>query len=150
MEDKKFILNFELVPDSCWYSNLRSLLSKAQWEFIKKDARERANGKCMICGRKTTRLETHEQWMYDETTNTQILSDIKAICPDCHRVIHFGFTSLRFDNTERYENHFMKVNNCTYADFKEQLNKANIDHQRRNQINEWKLDLQYLTRYILD
>ncbi len=150
MEDNKFILNFELVPDSCWYSNLRSLLSKAQWEFIKKDARERANGRCMICGRKSTRLETHEQWVYDENTNTQILSDVKAICPDCHRVIHFGLTSLRFDDTKRYENHFIKVNNCTYSDFKAQLNKANIDHQRRNLVDEWKLDLQYLKRYIND
>ena len=150
MSEKEYKLNFELVPDSCWYSNLRSILSKAQWDFIKKDARERAGGKCMICGKKSTRLETHEQWTYDEQNNVQILSDIKAICPDCHRVIHFGFTSLKFTNIERYENHFIKVNNCTYADFKEQLNKANIDHQRRNQINEWKLDLQYLTRYILD
>ena len=143
-------LNFELVPDSCWYSNLRSILSKAQWDYIKKDARERANGKCMICGKKSNRLETHEQWEYDEDNKVQKLSDIKAICPDCHRVIHFGFTTLKFDNVERYENHFIKVNNCTYAEFKEQLNKANIDHQRRNQIDEWKLDLQYLTRYILD
>ncbi len=150
MSEKEYKLNFERVPDSCWYSNLRSILSKAQWDYIKKDARKRANGKCMICGRKSTRLETHEQWEYDEETCVQKLSDIKAICPDCHRVIHFGFTTLKFDNVERYENHFIKVNDCTYAEFKEQLNKANIDHQRRNQIDEWKLDLQYLSRYIID
>lgn len=150
MSDKKFKLNFELVPDSCWYSNLRSILSKAQWDYIKKDARERANGRCMICGKKSNRLETHEQWEYDEENCVQKLSDIKAICPDCHRVIHFGFTTLKFDNVERCENHFIKVNNCTYAEFKEQLNKANLDHQRRNQIDEWKLDLQYLSRYIID
>lgn len=148
--DREFILNFQLVPDSCWYSNLRSILSKAQWDFIKKNAKERANGRCMICGKKTTFLDTHEEWVYDEQTCIQKLSDIKAICKDCHRVIHFGLTSLKFDNIERYENHFMKVNNCTYAQFKEALNQANIDHQRRNLINEWKLDLQYLSRYIKD
>ena len=47
-----FKLNFELVPDSCWYSNLRTILSKAQWDFIKADAKNRAQGKCMICGKK--------------------------------------------------------------------------------------------------
>lgn len=45
-------LNFELVPDGCWKNNLRTILSKAEWDFLKKDARERAGGKCAICGKK--------------------------------------------------------------------------------------------------
>ena len=31
-------LDFELVPDGCWYSNLRSILKPAQWDIVRKEA----------------------------------------------------------------------------------------------------------------
>lgn len=142
-------LKIELVPDSCWCSNLRTILSKKQWDFIKKDAKERANGKCSICGKPSTSLDAHEDWEYNEETNKQILKDVKAICKDCHSVIHIGFTSLK-GNLERAEKHYQKVNGCTYAEFIKDLGDANIDHQRRNKFNEWKLDLSWLERFIND
>ncbi len=145
----EFKLNFELVPDSCWYSNLRTILSKAQWDFIKAEAKERSGGKCMICGKKTARLEAHEKWSYDEKTCTQKLEDVISICHDCHSVIHIGRTQLKGDE-ERAEKHFIAVNNCSYAEYRKALGKANEDHKRRNQISEWKLDLTYLKRYIND
>ena len=144
----KYKLNIELVPDGCWYSNLRTLLSKEQWDFIRKDVKERSGGRCMICGKQTTRLDAHERWRYDEENAVQILDDILAVCKDCHGVIHFGFTQLKSKNIEHYENHFMKVNGCNYAQFREALNQANIDHVRRNQVSEWKINLNYLKRYI--
>lgn len=58
-------LEFELVPEGCWYSNLRSLLKPREWDMVRKDAYARAGGRCMICGRKTQRLEAHERWEYD-------------------------------------------------------------------------------------
>ena len=75
-------LDFELVPDSCWYSNLRSMLPKKTWDFLRLDAKNRANGKCMICGRKTDRLEGHESWSYDEDKGIQKLEDIISILFD--------------------------------------------------------------------
>ncbi len=143
-------LNFELVPDGCWYSNLRTILSKTQWEFIRKDAISRANGKCMICGRKCANFDVHERWRYDEENGVQILEDVVAICKDCHSVIHFGLTQLKSKRIEYYEDHFMRVNNCSYAEFKAALNQANIDHRRRNLVPEWKINLNYLRRYIGD
>ena len=142
-------LNFELVPDSCWYSNLRTILSKKQWDFIRKDAKERSNGVCAICGRKVARLEAHEQWEYDEKNQTQILKDVICVCKDCHSVIHIGRTQL-LGNIERAEKHYQKVNNCSYAEYIKDLGKANQDHQRRNKISEWKLDLRWLSRFITD
>lgn len=140
-------LEFELVPDCCWYSNLRTLLSKKQWDFLRADAKERAGGKCMICGKKVNRLEAHEQWEYDEENCVQKLKDIVAVCHDCHSVIHIGRTSLLGD-IERAEKHYMKVNNVSYAEYRKDLGKANEDHQRRNKVAEWKLDLTYLQRFI--
>ncbi len=140
-------LNFEMVPDSCWYSNLRTLLSKSQWDFIRKDALSRAQGRCAICGKKTTRLEAHERWSYDEKNCVQKLEEVVAVCHDCHSVIHIGRTSLMGD-IERAENHYMKTNGVTYAQYRQDLGKANETHERLNKIPEWKLDLTYLQKYI--
>ena len=140
-------LEFELVPDSCWYSNLRTLLSKKQWDFLRVDAKERANGKCMICGRKTNRLEAHERWSYDIENGVQKLEDILAVCHDCHAVIHIGRTQLVGD-IERAEKHFMKVNECSYSEYRKELGLANELHAKRNLVPEWKLDLSYLKRFI--
>lgn len=140
-------LEFEMVPDGCWYSNLRSILSKKQWDYIKLDAKRRASGKCMICGKKNDRLEAHEKWSYNEKTKTQKLEDIVAVCKDCHSVIHIGRTQLKGDE-ERAEKHYMEVNNCSYAEYRRNLGKANELHKRLNLVPEWKLDLTYLKRYI--
>ena len=142
-------LNFELVPDGCWYSNLRTILSKEQWDFLKKDAKNRAGGKCMICGRSTTVLDAHEKWSYDIVSATQKLEDIIAVCKDCHSVIHIGRTQLKGDE-ERAEKHFMKVNDCSYAEYRKALGIANDLHKQRNFVSEWKLDLSYLKRFVDD
>ena len=142
-------LNFELVPDGCWYSNLRSLLSKKQWDFLKSDAKERSNGRCAICGKKTDRLEAHERWSYDVKNAVQKLEDVIAVCKDCHSVIHIGRTQLVGDE-QRAEKHFMKVNNCSYADFRKELGKANEKHIKLNAVSEWKLDLTWLKRFIIE
>lgn len=140
-------LDFEMVPDGCWYSNLRSILSPAQWDFIRKDAYARAGGKCMICGKKTARLEAHEKWSYDEEKHVQKLSDVVAVCHACHEVIHIGRTSVT-GGEERAAAHFMEVNGCTYAEYRKALGEATKEHIRRNKIAEWSLDLTYLKRYI--
>lgn len=140
-------LDFELVPDSLWYSNLRSILSKKQWDYIRKIAYAEADGKCMICGRKVARLEAHEQWTYDLENQTQILSKVIAVCHSCHSVIHIGRTQLMGDE-DRAIKHFCYVNKCSYADYIKALGEANRVHQERNKISDWKLDLTYLKRYI--
>ena len=142
-------LDFELVPDGCWYSNLRSILSKKQWDFLRADAKERSGGKCMICGKQTKYLDAHERWSYDEKSCVQKLEEIIAVCKDCHSVIHIGYTQLK-GNEERAEKHFMKVNGCSYAEYRKALGLANEVHKRRNEISEWKLDLTYLKRYVKD
>ena len=38
----------------------------------------------------------------------------------------------------------MKVNGCSYADYRRALGDANEAHRRRNRVGEWKLDLSVL------
>lgn len=142
----KMKLEIELVPDSCWYSNLRSILTPEQWGVVRREAYARANGKCMICGAPTRRLEAHERWEYDEKKHVQKLKDVVAVCKDCHEVIHIGRTQL-FGGEERASAHFMKVNGCSYAEYRKALGEANELHRRRNLVPEWKLDLSYLEKF---
>jgi hypothetical protein len=140
-------LNFELVPDGCWYSNLRSILSPKDWNMIKKDAKVRSGGVCSICGKKTDKLDAHEVWSYDVEKGVQKLENVISVCKDCHSVIHIGYTQLK-GNIERAEQHYQKVNACTYAEYRQDLNKANILHKERNKVSEWKLDLTWLKRFL--
>ena len=149
MEKKPYKLTFELVPDSCWYSNLRSMLSKAQWDVVRKEAYSRADGRCMICNRPVTRLEAHERWSYDEKNCVQKLEDVIAVCHACHSVIHIGRTQL-IGEEDKAIKHFMRVYGCSYAVYIKALGEANTDHIRRNKVAEWKLDLTYLKKFIDD
>ncbi len=142
----KEILKIELMPDGCWKNNLRTCLPKEAWEYIKADVKEKASGKCAICGRRTKFLEAHEKWSYDINTGTQKLEDVIAVCKDCHSVIHIGRTSLKGD-IERAENHYMKVNGASYPELRKALGKANELHAELNKVSEWKLDLTWLKRY---
>ena len=136
-------LSFELVPDGCWYSNLRSILKPAEWDAVRRAAYARAGGKCMICGAKTNRLEAHERWSYDEKKCVQKLEGVIAVCRACHSVIHIGRTQLMGEEDKAIA-HFMKVNDCSYADYRKALGEANAEHRRRNEVSEWALDLSLL------
>lgn len=100
----------------------------------------------MICGATTRRLEAHERWEYDEKNCVQKLADVVAVCHSCHEVIHIGRTQL-LGGEERACAHFMKVNGCTYAEYRKSLGEANEAHRRHNKIPEWKLDLGWLSRF---
>lgn len=140
-------LDFELVPDGCWYSNLRTLLPPGGWDVVRKKAYARAGGRCMICGAPTRRLEAHERWSYDEANAVQKLEDVVAVCHACHEVIHIGRTQLAGREREAAD-HFMKVNGCAYAEYRAALGRANEGHRRRNGVAEWKLDLSLLPKFL--
>lgn len=139
-------LNFELVPESCWCSNLRSQLPQGAWDTVRRRAYARAGGKCMICGAPTSRLEAHEQWTYDDDTHIQSLKNIVAVCRSCHEVIHIGRTQL-VGREEQAIAHFIKVNNCTYADYRKALGEANAVHRERSR-HEWQLDISKLSDFL--
>ena len=141
-EEKDFKLMPCPVPDSCWYSNLRTLLPAKVWDTIRKDAYARAEGRCMICNRPAKRLEAHEDWSYDEQECVQKLERVLALCHDCHSVIHIGRTQLIGDE-DRAIKHFCKVNGCSYVEYRKALGEANARHQRLNAISEWKLDVSF-------
>ncbi|MBQ8295047.1 MAG: HNH endonuclease [Clostridia bacterium] len=140
---KEYKLTFEMVPEECWYANLRSVLKPADWDRVRRDAYARANGKCMICGRRATRLEAHEKWSYDDKKALQKLEDVVALCHACHEVKHISRTQLMGRGAEA-EQHFMKVNGCTQMDFHAALGETNEEYVRRNKIENWTTDISWL------
>ncbi len=148
-EKNDFKLMPSPIPDSCWYSNLRTQLPPKIWDKIRKDAYSRAEGKCMICGRRAKRLEAHEDWSYDEENCVQKLENVLALCHDCHSVIHIGRTQLVGDE-DRAIRHFCKVNNCAYFDYRRALAIANERHARLNKVPEWKLDVSVIVKFFAE
>ena len=140
---KEYKLTFELVPEECWYSNLRRILKPAQWDIVRKDAYARARGKCMICGRYTRRLEAHEKWSYDEERAVQKLETVVALCHNCHEVKHISRTQLVGRGAEAME-WFMKVNACSQMEYHAALGKANEEYLRRNRVEGWTTDISWL------
>ena len=140
---KEYKLKFETVPTECWYSNLRSALPKALWDKIRFDAYRRAGGACQICGAKTTRLEAHERWSYDEKKKLQTLVDVVALCRRCHEVVHISRSQLVGKGADAME-HFMRVNGATQSEFHEALKKSNEEYEKRNRIEGWTTDISWI------
>ena len=69
-------LTIELVPESCWYSNVRSEVSKATWDVLRKAAYKKAGYVCEICGGKgpTYPVACHEMWSYDMDKGVHLAS----------------------------------------------------------------------------
>ena len=140
-------LDFEIMPTGAWNNNLRTVFSKSAWDFLRKDAYERAGHKCSICGCKPKRLEAHERWEFDKVTAKQKLVDIIAVCHACHSVIHIGRTQvLGFE--DRAIKHFKKVNGCDYQGYISALKKANEKNLDLSTVSEWNLDLEWIKRYL--
>lgn len=107
-------LRIELVPSTAWWSNVRSQVTRSQWQKCKKFVGERSGYKCEICGGKGRKhpIECHELWQYDDENQIQTLVGLIALCPDCHRCIHMGRTMSVSSQLEIYrlKLHMMTVN----------------------------------------
>lgn len=145
----KLKLNFEIMPSGAFNNNLRTVMSKKAWDFIRKDAYFRANGKCSICGKPSKRLEAHEKWSFDKEKRLQKLEDVLGICHACHSVIHIARTQV-LDFEDEAIKHFRKVNGCDYQGYINALSEATQKSVDLSTVDEWALDLSWLNRYIED
>ena len=137
-------LSIELVPSTTWCNNLRSILSKEDWDLLRKESYRLAKYKCEICGGKGDKhpVECHERWVYNDKKHIQKLEGLISLCPSCHQVKHIGFAYIK-GNGEKAKKHFMKVNNYSQIDATKYINKAFQKHEERSQY-EWDIDLTFL------
>lgn len=142
-------IKFDLIPDGCWKYNLRNILPKKLWSFLRQDSYDRANGKCFICGKKLKKFEAHEVWDYDSDNGVIILKDVICLCPLCHKTIHIGRTSLTDDYIKAQDN-YIKLNDISYSEMIKDLGEANLLQKQRSLVSEWKMDIGWLKRFVND
>lgn len=150
-EDRSFGGNglfVDLVPQSCWFTNVRSCIDAASWARLSRLTRERANHRCEICGsaaRAASKvyLEAHERWDYNADTSTQTLRRIVTLCTPCHLVTHWGYA--RVSGREALaRKHFQAVSGWNNDTIDQHIIQAFAVWQARSQ-RAWYLDLSMLS-----
>jgi len=139
--DSLYSVYVDLIPESCWFTNVRSCIERDDWNRLRAHVYHRSNNQCEACGSRSN-LEAHERWSYDIETSTQKLMRIIALCKLCHTVTHFGLAQLRGKGEEALK-HLVKVNNLTYEGAVKHVKKAFELWGIRNK-TDWKLDLSIL------
>jgi len=145
-------LTIELVPRSCFYKNVRSNVTREEWDAIRFMVYENAGFKCEICGKESGMdacrvkdLEAHEVFEYKD--GIQKLVRLEALCSACHGVKHIG--RLQMISQWRYKKaieHFAKINRLTHNEIVVCLHEAQETWLKRSNI-EWELDISYLNKF---
>lgn len=139
------ILTIELVPSTCFFSNVRSMVSVKNWNILRTQCYQLANHRCEICDQSNkwqTTVECHEVWEYDDINKIQRLDKLITLCPSCHRVKHWGLAIINGKEKENYK-HFMSINNIDLDQAIELVKEAFKKHKERSNY-KWKVDLSYL------
>lgn len=143
-------LSIELVPSSSWFNNVRAILTRAQWDILRKQVYSEAWDVCQICGGVGSKhpVECHEIWNYDDKNLIQKLDGMIALCPDCHMVKHIGLAQIQ-NKGERALKHLMKVNGFKKKEAEKYIIDSFIKWEERSG-KTWILDISYLERYGVD
>jgi len=145
-------LTIELVPRTCWYTNVRSNVTKSEWDKIRKHCYEQAGHKCEICGDTGFKqgikhaVECHEIWSYDDHNFIQKLEGLISLCPMCHKTKHVGLAQMN-GQLDRVAKHLSKVNGIKLKESYEYIeNSFNLWSDRSR--FDWQIDITYLDSYL--
>ncbi len=143
-------LTIELVPATCWFSNVRAVLTNKQWDVLKHRVYSAAYDTCEICGGIGPKhpVECHEIWHYDDKKLIQKLVGMIALCPDCHMVKHIGLAQIQKKGDLAIK-HLMKVNKLKKTDAEKYVAECFKKWAERSQ-KKWKLDISHLKEYGID
>jgi hypothetical protein len=149
-EDRSFGagLFVDLVPSSCWFTNVRSCVSERDWERLRRMITGRAGLRCEVCGQSEDRsagrwLEAHERWAYDEAAHVQSLRRLICLCTDCHTVTHFGLATIKGRDAQALR-HLRAVTGLSAGDVDVLVEVAFELWSQRSRF-DWALDLGILT-----
>ena len=141
------LLTVELVPSTCWFSNVRDHVSKSTWDKLRKATYKQANYHCQVCGGRGHKhpVECHEIWDYDDQKYIQTLEGLTALCPSCHQVKHIGLAGLKGQG-KKAEAHLAKVNGWSPEQTDAYLETVWETWHKRSS-HDWQLNLDWLKRY---
>ena len=138
----------DLVPASCWFTNVRTCIADADWDRLRRMVYGRAAQRCEACGRGPDRrdgprLEAHERWDYDDSAGVQQLRRLICLCSWCHAVTHFGLTAVR-GREDWALGHLQAVTGLDLEQAVAHVDAAFALWERRS-ARAWALDLSMLT-----
>lgn len=134
-------IHIELVPKTCWFTNVRSQVSKEAWDWLRRETYKQAGHKCEVCGTKG-KMEAHEIWHYDDQKLIQKLHSLVCVCNACHQLYHLGYASINGKLPQAIK-HLSKVNAWSKAETEQYVEAVFEIWYHRSQ-KQWKLDLQLL------
>jgi hypothetical protein len=144
----------DLIPRTSWFTNVRSAVSERDWFRIRKMVYRRAMYRCEACGATEDKaaeqsLECHERFSYrarlGEASGLQALRRLICLCSACHRVTHFGHTSLAGDQTEQaVMAHLIAVTGMNTRQAREHVEAAFRLWASRSE-REWVVNLSLIT-----
>lgn len=144
-------LTIELVPQNAWYVNLRSLLTKDQWDQIRKEQYKQAKYVCEICGDSGKNhgypypVECHEKWQYDDTNHVQTLIGLIALCPFCHKTKHSGLAQKN-NEMNIVVRQLVKVNSMTYREAEIYIHSCFMKWEERSEFS-WMTNIEWIKNY---
>ena len=124
-EDRQFGsgLYVDLIPQSAWNSNVRSMVSTQDWDRVRKMVYERANYHCEVCHTYAKgSLDAHERWDYSNPP-AQRLRRLLALCKNCHLATHFGYATTAGKEHQALQ-HLQTVNNWSAEDATRHVQEA--------------------------
>lgn len=147
---KKPKLTIELIPKTCHFSNVRTMLKPSQWDKIRKISYELADNKCEIC--KSTgkeqgykhNVECHEIWAYDDVNHIQKLEGLISLCVICHQVKHIG-RAIAMGKESICHKQLQKVNKWTKIEVNQYILNSFEIHKERSK-HQWTLDISILEK----
>jgi hypothetical protein len=149
-EDRTFGtgLFVEMVPRSCWFTNVRSCVLPQDWERLRRTVCARAGHTCEVCGTAADRaagrrLDVHERWAYRDRTSVQALRRLICVCDACHLTTHLGYANVT-GRADQALAHLRAVTGMTDAEVSRHVRAAN-DLWTTRSARVWTLDLSMLT-----
>lgn len=144
-------LSIDVMPvgNDCWKGMMYNYITEDQYSSIRKSVNAENGYKCCICGGRGAKwlVEMHEDWDYVERAAIQRLKGLCSLCPECHRVKHILTDSTDYRVEKGQIKHFMKINECTYEEFKTYLYM--VRKKRKSLLKkEWVPDINYLCRLL--
>ncbi|MCY7679884.1 hypothetical protein MH122_13860 [Bacillus pumilus] len=111
------------LPKYIQNKSVRTLVGDNLWRKVRKIVLERNNNSCSTCGYSPDdldRLHVHEVWSADEDNTVIFLNKVTLFCYMCHSLQHmdkayyiYEQKDQWYEQREKLEMHFMKVNECT-------------------------------------
>lgn len=136
-------IHIELVPKTCFFTNVRSQVAPEDWDIIRKQAYKNSNYRCDVCGDKG-KMEAHEIWHYDDHKLIQKLAGITCVCSHCHQLYHLGYASTQ-GKLPQAITRLSRINNWKKEETESYVEAVFEIWYKRSQ-KQWILDLTLLDK----